>query len=283
MLAAKNADVALQQLAVDGYAVVPDVLTPAETRDVRARLLQAGEHSEADGVPTRGYAFDPDGSNQRVFHLFNFDDVFVSLSEHPLARTCVESLIGKAYLISNFSANITAPGSARMQLHADQGYVLEPWPALPLACNVAWLLDDFTAENGGTCYVPGSHRLNHNPRPGEQYQTVPIVAPAGSVLVMDGRLWHQTGANLSADSRRAALFGYYVRRWLRPQINWNAALWPQTVARMSPAFLDRLGYYSGNVENQIPNGIRAAVPMPMEWADPKSAPFALGPQGTRTR
>jgi hypothetical protein len=39
-----------------------------------------------------------------------------------------------------------------MQLHTDQGYVVPPWPEIPLACNVAWLLDDFTAEPA-TCPV----------------------------------------------------------------------------------------------------------------------------------
>ena len=61
------------------------------------------------------------------------------------------------------------------------------------------------------------------------------------------------------DGSRAYAFGYYVLRWLRPQINWNAALWPATIARLTPEFLDLLGYYTGNIEAQIPNGRRAAV------------------------
>lgn len=272
---------ASRDLAEHGLALLSGALDPHAVRDVRARLERAIGASESDGVPTRGYPFDLDTLNQRVFHLFNLDPVFVDLIQRPLALRFVEQTLGKAFLISNFSANITAPGSARMPLHADQGYVLPPWPVEPLAINVGWLLDDFTEENGGTCYVPGSHLRGHGPGANTSDETLTIVAPAGSLMVMDGRLWHQTGTNRSRDCHRAALFGYYVRRWLRPQINWNAALWPDTVAKLSPRFLDLLGFYSGNVEQQVPNGHRAAVSRPAKLKVEADQAFALGPGAAR--
>ena len=270
-LAAARAD-----LDLHGVAIVENVLSPAATRDVRERLLRAIERSEADGVPTRGYPFDPDDRNIRVFHLFNLDPVFVDLIQRPLALAFVEQLIGEDFLISNFSANITEPGNAPMLMHADQGYVPAPWPPRAVACNVAWLLDDMTVENGATRYVPGSHRFGRGPEPGETPETASVVAPAGSILVLDGRTWHQTGENRSADQQRAALFGYYVVRWLRPQVNWNAALWPQTVATLTPEFLHRLGFYTGNTEFQVPTGAAAALRAPAALNDGRTA-FALAP------
>ncbi len=279
LLATADPQQALLDLDTHGAAILSRALPPAAVRDVRARLLMAAALSEADGVPTRGYPFDTDTHNQRVFHLFNLDPIFVELIRRPAALQFVAHLLGADFLISNFSANITAPGSQRMQLHADQGYVLPPWPAQALACNVAWLLDDFTPENGGTRYVPGSHRHGHSPDTTGDHASVAITAPAGSLLIMDGRVWHQTGNNQTQDVQRAALFGYYVRRWLRPQINWNAALWPSTVAELDPEFLHLLGFYSGNVEFQIPNGTRAPVHAPPSLT-PHGASFALGPQNT---
>jgi fumagillin biosynthesis dioxygenase len=266
---------ALAALDAEGLAVLPSALSPAEIAEVRRRLYEACAASEADGVPTRGYAFDPDDRNRRVFHLFNLDPVFVDLVQRSPALAFVRHLIGADFLVSNFSANITAPGSARMQLHADQGYVPAPWPDRPYACNVAWLLDDLTEENGGTRYVPGSHRRGHGPGPGDGDDTVAIEAPAGALLVMDGRLWHQTGANRSATEERAVLFGYYVQRWLRPQVSWNTVLWPETVAHLDPAFLHLLGYYTGNVEFQIPHGRRATA-RPPAGLEGDLAAFALG-------
>ena len=266
---------AKEDIARHGFALFAGALNDAETREVRERLLRAADLSEKRGIPTTGYVFDPDDKNRRVFDLFNLDPIFIDLIRRPLALEFVRHVIGDSFLISNFSANITAPGNQPMQLHADQGYVLPPWPQMPLACNVAWLLDDFTVQNGGTCYVPGSHLKGHGPDPNKTYETVPIEAPAGSILIMEGRLWHQTGANTTSDQTRAALFGYYVLRWLRPQINWNATLTAETVASADEEFLHMLGFYSGNVEFQIPAGDDAPVTAPTSLVG-DLATFALG-------
>ncbi len=267
---------ARRDLETQGVAIVRDILSPTQITDIRRRLLAAIPRSEADGVPSRGYPFDPDRHNRRVFHLFNLDPVFVDLIRHATALDYVRYLLGEQFLISNFSANITEPGNQRMAMHADQGYVPPPWPVQPLACNVAWLLDDLNDENGGTRYVPGSHLRGHGPTAGDVDETLGVEAPAGSILVLDGRVWHQTGANRTVNGQRAALFGYYALRWLRPQINWNAALWPDTVASLDAEFLHLLGFYSGNTEFQIPNGHRAPVHQPATLAQ-KHTGFVLGP------
>ena len=98
-----------------------------------------------------------------------------------------------------------------MHLHADQYYVPQPWTA-PFAVNVAWLLDDFTDENGATRVIPGSHRAL--PDFSEPIETVPVEGPAGSIMVMDGRLWHQTGENRTSSVHRAG-----VVRLLRPTLD----------------------------------------------------------------
>lgn len=278
MLSEAVIESAKETLDQQGFAVVENALTSTQVSSVKACLENAIQASEQDGVPTRDYAFDPDSHNRRVFHLFNYHQLFIDLIQREDALAFVRHQLGHEFLISNFSANIAEPGNAPMQLHADQGYVPAPWPAMPLACNVAWLLDDFTIANGGTRYVPGSHRRGYGPDPEEQYSTISIEAPAGSMLVMDGRLWHQTGENRTPDQTRAALFGYYVLRWIRPQMSWNTMLWPETVEKLSPAFLDLLGYYTGNVEYQIPHGKRAAARPEAGRADKPDRSFVLGNQ-----
>jgi hypothetical protein len=249
------ADTDLEEI---GVAVIRGVLSPTETSDVRRRLLLAAEASEAAGVPTRGYAFDPDLGNRRIFHLVAWDPVFVELIRHPLALRFVKRALGDEFLISNFSANITAPRSREMFLHADQHYVPPPWGERPLAMNVAWLLDDFTDENGGTRIVPGSHRRGGPLPAGEAPQTVAIEGPAGSIMVMDGRLSHQTGANRTRDQERAALFGYYVRFWIRPQVNWNVSLPPEVAAGLDAEMRAWLGLDHGITE--IPSPARRPSP-----------------------
>ena len=243
-----SVEAALDDLRTHGLGLLTGALDADENADVRRRLWAAAELSEARGVPTRGYGFDPDGNNRRVFLLFNLDPVFRDLIVRPLARRFVDATLGRAWIISNFSANITGPGSGSMALHADQGYAPPPWPPTPLAVNVGWILDDYTEAVGATRYVPGSHLLGHGPEPGNRHETAGIEAPAGSLVVMDGRLWHQTGVNATADRHRAALFGYYVLPWIRPQVNWNRALDPDVADLVDEEFLRRLGYLGGNQE-----------------------------------
>lgn len=102
-------------------------------------------------------------------------------------------------------------------LHADQVFVPEPWPPEPQGMNFAWLLDDFTAENGDTEVVPGSHRAADDVDPATRSdQAVPVIAPAGTLVVFERRLWHRTGCNRSSNPR-AALCGWYTRPIYRTQ------------------------------------------------------------------
>jgi ectoine hydroxylase-related dioxygenase (phytanoyl-CoA dioxygenase family) len=91
--------------------------------------------------------------------------------------------------------------------------------------NIAWAIDAFTADNGATRVVPRSHLLNRRPQPGEEMEFRPVEAPAGAMIVMDGRTWHRTGRNLTARPR-AGIFNWYTLPIYLPQENWFLSLDP---------------------------------------------------------
>ena len=248
---ASNIEEAKALLDDDGICVMEGMLDRHAIQRVRDALQAGVNRDEANGVQLRGFPFDRNTLNLRVFDLIGKDPVFVELVEHPVAVELVRHVIGQPFLLSNFSANVTAPGSAEMNMHADQGYMPAPWPPYPMAINVAWTLDDFTEANGATRFVPGSHKKDHGPDPMTGLeQSVPIECPAGSIFVMDARVWHQTGPNKSADQTRAGLFAYYVRPFIRPQWNWYATVTPAMLARMSPLMQEMLGFGS-NVTSSL--------------------------------
>jgi len=231
------------RLQREGFAVIPGVLDRDRCEDVRARLWRAAEQSERRGAPTRNIGIDPNEHNVRVFNLLDLDPVFVELIQDPLAIDMVTSLLGPGFLISNFTANIALPGSKSMKPHSDQSIVVpEPW-LQPWSMNIIWCLNDIHAANGATLYLPMSQRIAWareapaDPRAGMQ----PFEASAGSIIAMDGRLWHTSGANVTADEERALLFGYYSRDFIRPQTNWNATLSAATIASLSPRMRAWLG------------------------------------------
>src|ERR1700722_17388588 len=155
--ASRDLDHAKRELSESGVAVLPGVLSAVELARVREAVWRGVGADRQAGVQLTGFTrIDPDERNIRLYNLIGKDAVFRELVEHPVARAMVEHLLGPKVRLSNFTANITAPGSGSMGMHSDQGYVTAPWPSWPLAVNVGWAVDDFTAENGATRVVPGS-------------------------------------------------------------------------------------------------------------------------------
>jgi ectoine hydroxylase-related dioxygenase (phytanoyl-CoA dioxygenase family) len=233
----------LDDLHREGWCVVPGVLARARAAEVRERLVVSASESERRGGATFMPELDPNDRNVRVFNLLDLDAVFRALIVHPTALWFVRGMLGDGWMISNFTANIALPGSRSMALHSDQGLVVpEPWLA-PWSMNVIWCLDDVNEANGATRYVPGSHLWTHQrERPVDvEGLTRPFEAPAGAIIAMDGRMWHTSGANVTADAERALLFGYYSADFVRPQVNWNAALSEETQAGLDAQLYERLG------------------------------------------
>jgi ectoine hydroxylase-related dioxygenase (phytanoyl-CoA dioxygenase family) len=92
-------------------------------------------------------------------------------------------------------------------------------------------------------FVPGSHRWRTNDEvPADAADRLrAFEARAGSIVVMEGRMWHTSGANVTEAEDRALLFGYYCRAFLRPQMNWNVTIPADLQAELSPEMRHWLG------------------------------------------
>ena len=112
---------AKSQLFVDGYCVIPNVLDE-HTISRLSHVLDAIALDESE----MGSAWFSHG-NQRVFMLLNKHCEFMSLVDHRVATPLVSALLGKHFLLSSFTANITRPNNRPQHLHADQGYIPDPW------------------------------------------------------------------------------------------------------------------------------------------------------------
>lgn len=229
----------------DGWAVVPDVISAEKAKEIVARLWKAKEESERRGDPTFLDWLDPNSSNVRVFYLMELDPVFRELISHPAAVEMVQSVLGQNFLVSNFTANIALPGSKSMGLHSDLSLQCpDPWLST-WGLNVIWCLHDTYKENGATMYIPGSHHWKTKAEvPSEEEARkllVPFEAKAGSIIVMDGRLWHTSGCNTTEDKERALLFGAYNAPFLRGQVNWGVGLSEGTKKTLSPQLREWLG------------------------------------------
>jgi ectoine hydroxylase-related dioxygenase (phytanoyl-CoA dioxygenase family) len=260
---------ARRDLQAFGYCIVKDALTASQVQALRTRVAD-----QARGEEEAGVAFHDSKTNQRIWMLVNKGRVFRDLVLHPLAEEMMGQLLGDDFLLSSATANIACPGGEPMYLHTDQIYV-DFWTEKPLVANIAWMLDDFTDENGGTRLVPGSH-LVADWRSTLKTGSIAAEGPAGSALVFDGRLVHGTGANRTADQRRHAILTYYCRAFMRQQENFFLGLDPKLRGPEHEPLLRRLGFSirHGLGRTEAPNqeGLLGLVEEPVPALDAAGRP-----------
>jgi ectoine hydroxylase-related dioxygenase (phytanoyl-CoA dioxygenase family) len=239
-----------------GYALVEGLLDPA---DAERRL---GALHDLFAVTPTGRNFFEGFHTQRVYAVFAKTRAFDDLAVHPLLLAALDHALGEHYQFSAPVALQIGPGEKAQVLHRDEDIYPLPHPHGPVVVNSMWALCDFTADNGATRLIPGSHRWPGDRRPDEA-GTVPVTMPAGSVLIYLGGLWHGGGANRT-DRPRPGLLLEYVVSWLRPQETQLLAV-PPDVARTLPDRLQELlGYnvyppFLGYVDGRHPRRVLDAA------------------------
>lgn len=219
-----DVDAALGDLALHGACIIANALSPQLLTEVQAATYRTACNERKYGWAQEfGYGND-DHVNQRIWNLPSRDPVFCELAEHPLALDLVNRLIGWPASLSSMSANITNGGGGSMVIHTDQGHLPQPQPR-SWVYNLAWCVDDFTRDNGATLIAPGSHRIEEPLPEAAAEAMIPVEAPAGSLIVLDGRLHHTNGLNTNGQSR-AGVFSVYTLPYLLPQENWSLSIDP---------------------------------------------------------
>lgn len=230
---------AREDLSTHGLCLYEPGLQADEILAVREALTTQAHAERALGKLA------PPGANshqQLLSNLVNKGRVFLDLVERNTVDELAGFLLGKNFLISSITGGIFhGPTTEPQVLHRDQGQV--PATAdFPAACNAFWLLDDFTPARGSTWVVPGSHRwpAEYQIEPPPRTVATQITAPAGTLFVFDGRIWHGYGANLEGHPRRHVA-NFLCLPWMRQQENWGVTCLQEVLDEASPKLKQRLG------------------------------------------
>jgi hypothetical protein len=238
----------LLQTRISGFCVVEDVIPDDRCAEIRARLMevvQRERQSYANAPPNVGF----------VPSIINHEQSFAEYLADEKLMSLVGPLLGEHLRISFTSAIINEPGNDRGGWHADwpfnqnnAGHIPAPYPDVLMHITTLWMLSPFEVENGGTLVLPGSHRCPTNPTaengpdPNSRFASETHAAgSAGSVLVMDSRLWHATAPN-QGNVPRVALAVRYAPWWLDLEV-----LRPESHQRQ------RMCNESGKSDNIVPS------------------------------
>ncbi len=220
--AQQNVSKVVGEIYERGYCFVPSVITPEKADEARAALEPLLEAEATDEIRA--------AKTQRVGGIAYKHPIFAELLAHPLIVAIWQAYLDDDDVIcSTWSANTAYPGYDKYGWHPDYPYwwINQPWPLEKVCGQTIWLLDDFTEENGGTGFLPGSHLKGHPP-PKDWNNTWPpeaqiLTGVRGSALVFHGALWHSARPNHS-DQARSALLGMYTRPFFLTQEDMLAQL-----------------------------------------------------------
>ncbi len=255
----------------NGYLIVRDALDVAQVDRLTAVV---------DRVDARERSPEQQGKLLSVTNVVREDDAMVDLVTLSTMLPKVWGILGWNIYLYHSHLDVTPTENASRQnwsvaWHQDSMRVndeIESNPRPRLSLKIGYYLTDVSQPNrGNTLVLPGSHLQNEldcpqdgrsNPAGAE-----PVLAPAGSAVIVDRRIWHSRSANTSDMTRKVIWYGYSYR-WLRPKDAMTVAhLYP----KLDPIQRQLLG--DGKSANGAYDPTDADVPLRV-WLrehDPESA------------
>jgi len=193
-----------------GYCLVEDGLSVEQNQLVYQRVMDQAEAERELGIAYLSEA------QQHVWSLVNKGDVFNRCMTHDtdaiqaglLIEQLLDEMLGSGWHHLSYIANISFPGCHPQGMHQDQGLVgAYKFLDAPVLVNTVYVLQDVDEVNGGTLVIPGSHRryIEGNGTFGKLPPPINLEAPAGTVMLMDGRVLHGGAVNRF---RRSSLHHY---------------------------------------------------------------------------
>lgn len=209
----------LRQFDEQGYVIIPDFFNAEEVADMCAEIDRLQKIEGQYG----GHEVHIEPGALRLSNLFNKSPAFDRLLRCAPTLAAAHRLMGEIRVYS-LNARNPAKGQGQQPLHSDAPRAYpEDWRVV----NTMVMLDDMTEDNGPTRVVPGSHKLVPINVPDinmaemklieltpEEEAIVPkdpqaqhpreihVTGKAGSIAVINGRIWHGGTRNESGASRR---------------------------------------------------------------------------------
>tara|TARA_B100001996_G_scaffold80228_1_gene59174 strand:+ start:536 stop:1318 length:783 start_codon:yes stop_codon:yes gene_type:complete len=202
-----------------GYTILENVIPNNKVQKINKELQ---ETADKYGKNNNGVTY--------LATTINFCQSFDKYLIESNLQKLIKHFLGDDFRISSTSTQINETNNKKGDWHADWpfcvfngGNINKPFPKKVLHITGIFMLVDFNKNVGSTLVKPKSHLLETNPTfEGDPYygkydDQVNIEGRAGSVFLMDSRLWHASDTNKS-NIRRTSLVVRYAPWWLNLEV-----------------------------------------------------------------
>lgn len=200
-----------EQLDRDGFVPLVGLMSDELLEAFRART---DELLDLEGA-SAGHETPQGGGVAALADLLNKGKIFDRCYTAPPVLAAARQVLGPEFRVNSLNYRASLPGQGHQGLHGDWAGAVPDGEFHIL--NSMWCLDDFTAENGATRAVPGSHRSGRSPQddlddPTDDHpDQLHLTAPAGSVIIFNAHVWHGGTLNRT-DRRRRGMTMSFCRR-----------------------------------------------------------------------
>lgn len=188
-----------EQLHRDGYALLRRAIPAEWLGDLRA-AFDAGV-KPSDQWPVQR-------SVEWRHSLLDLEPRVQAVCRLPEMLAVVGELIGERFFLAQVEGREPLAGGGHQLLHRDLSAQRPGDTVGALA-----YFDDYSAENGATRIVPGSHRTRQGEPPfdlNDESRSIHLSGSAGDILVFDVDLVHAGSLNLNGARRRTILVSYFA-------------------------------------------------------------------------
>ncbi len=174
----------------------------------------------------------------------------------PQAALVIEGVLRRDHLLSWCMTSNQLPGAGSALALRSTCRIRCRGSHQPLLRNALIALCDFTADNGATQAVPGSHRWPERPPPYPEGK--PVEINAGARVDSNGSLWHNAAANRTDARGRYRTINFCVGFAVRQQSDQQLSILRELVRCFEPRLQDRsaTGPYAGK---DGPNRLATAI------------------------
>lgn len=226
----------------DGACIVKDVLPPETVAETLGQVMPYVERTKYGGDDFTGRKTRRTGA--LVARSPCCRDIVTNNLVLDAANAFLEPF-AKRILLHLTQTIYIDPGQGAQVLHRDRLAWGDYMPRnIEPQFNTIWALTDFTADNGATRVVPGSHEWDWSQR-AEADEICQAEMSVGSVLMYSGSVIHSGGENRTDESRMGLNITYCLG-WLRQEENQYLSCPPEVAKELSLDLQELLGYTMGN-------------------------------------